>query len=43
MIQTEMQRQKKVTGKVHPCTGRTAHTGNRGIALLFLVHSTRKG
>jgi hypothetical protein len=37
-------------GKVHPpvqalklCTGRTAHKGSRGIALLFLDHGTRKG
>jgi len=25
------------------CTGRTAHTGSRGIALLFLDHGTRRG
>jgi len=25
------------------CTGRTVHTGSRGIALLFLDHSTRRG
>jgi len=25
------------------CTGRTAHRGNRGIALLFLDYGTRKG
>jgi hypothetical protein len=25
------------------CTGRTAHRGNRGIALLFHDHSTRRG
>ena len=25
------------------CTGRTAHRGNRGIALLFLGHGTRRG
>ena len=25
------------------CTGRTAHTGSKGIALLFLYHDTRKG
>jgi hypothetical protein len=25
------------------CTGRTAHKGSRGIALLFLDHSTRSG
>ena len=25
------------------CTGRTAHSGSRGIALLFLDHGTRKG
>jgi len=25
------------------CTGRTAHRGIRGIALLFLDHGTRKG
>ena len=25
------------------CTGRTAHRGNRGMALLFLDHGTRRG
>jgi len=25
------------------CTGRTAHTGSKGIALLFLDHGTRRG
>jgi hypothetical protein len=25
------------------CTGRTAHRGRRGIALLFLDHGTRRG
>jgi len=25
------------------CTGRTAHRGSRGIALLFLDHCTRRG
>jgi len=25
------------------CTGRTAHTGSRGMALLFLDHGTRRG
>ena len=25
------------------CTGRTAHSGSRGIALLFLDHGTRRG
>jgi len=25
------------------CTGRTAHRGSRGIALLFLDHTTRRG
>ena len=25
------------------CTGRTAHMGSRGIALLFLDHGTRRG
>ena len=25
------------------CTGRTVHMGNRGIALLFLDHGTRRG
>jgi len=25
------------------CSGRTAHKGNRGIALLFLEHGTRRG
>ena len=25
------------------CTGRTAHRGSRGIALLFHDHGTRKG
>jgi len=29
--------------KVDPCTGRTAHRGRRGIALLFLDHYTRRG
>ena len=29
--------------KVHPCTGRTAHTGSRGIAPLFLDQGTRRG
>jgi len=39
----------KVKGKVHPCTGtealtgRTAHRGSRGLALLFLYHGTRSG
>jgi hypothetical protein len=30
-------------GKVHPCTGRTAHKGSRGTALLFHDHDTRRG
>jgi len=36
-------------GKMHPCkalrlcTGRAAHRGSRGIALLFLDHGTRRG
>jgi len=30
-------------GKVHRCTGRTAHRGSRGIARLFLDHGTRRG
>ena len=25
------------------CTDRTAHRGNRGLALLFLDHGTRRG
>jgi len=25
------------------CTGRTAHRGSRGIALLFLAHGSRRG
>jgi hypothetical protein len=25
------------------CTGRTAHRGSRGIALIFLDHGTRRG
>ena len=25
------------------CTGRTAHSGSRGTALLFLDHGTRRG
>jgi len=39
----------KVKGKAHPCkalrlyTGRTAHRGSRGIALLFLDHGTISG
>ena len=28
---------------LRPCTGRTAHRGSRGIALLFLDHGTRRG
>ena len=28
---------------VRLCTGRTAHRGSRGIALLFLYHGTRRG
>jgi hypothetical protein len=28
---------------LRPCTGRTAHRGNRGIALPFLDHGTRRG
>jgi hypothetical protein len=40
---------KRKVGKVHPvqalrlCSGRTAHRGSRGIALLFHDHSTRRG
>ena len=30
-------------GKVHPCTGRTAHRESRGIALPFHDHGTRRG
>jgi hypothetical protein len=30
-------------GKVHPCTGRTAHMGSRGVALPFHDHGTRRG
>jgi hypothetical protein len=33
----------KKKGKVHPCTGCTAYRGNRGIALLFHDHGTRRG
>jgi len=29
-------------GKVHPCTGHSAHRESRGIALLFLNHGTRR-
>ena len=28
---------------LRPCTGRTAHRGSRGIALLFLDHGSRRG
>jgi hypothetical protein len=35
--------QVKRWGKVHPCTGRTAHRGSRGIALPFLDQGTRRG
>jgi len=28
---------------LRPCTGRTAHRGSRGIALLFLDNGTRRG
>ena len=30
-------------GKGHPCTGRTAQKGSRGIALTFHDHGTRRG
>jgi len=33
----------KGKGKVYPSTGRTAHRGSRGIAVLFLDHGTRRG
>jgi len=39
----------KVKGKctlvqaLRPCTGHMAHRESRGIALLFLDHSTRRG
>ena len=32
-----------VAYKLHPCTGRTAHRGSRGIALPFHDHGTRRG
>jgi len=32
----------KGKGKVHPCTGRTAHRGCRGLSLLFLDHGISK-
>ena len=32
-----------IKGKGHPCTGRTAHRGSRGIALPFHDHGTRRG
>jgi len=28
---------------LRPCTGRTAHRGSRGIAVLFIDHGTRRG
>ena len=34
---------EKVKSKVHSCTGRTAHRGSRGIALLFLDLDTTMG
>jgi hypothetical protein len=34
---------RKVKVKVHPCTGRTAHRGSRGIALPYHDHDTRRG
>ena len=33
----------KGKGKVHRCTGSTAHRGSGGITLLFLDHGTRRG
>jgi hypothetical protein len=35
--------EKKVKVKVHPCTGRTAHRGSGGTALVFLNHGTGRG
>ena len=32
-----------VNKEVHPCTGRTAHRGSRGIALPFRDHGTKRG
>ena len=43
MHNEEVLRIVKGKGKVHPCTGCTAHWGSRGIALLFFDHSTRRG
>ena len=43
------QMQVEGKGNVHPCTGtrlctgRTAHKGSRGIAVLFHDHGTRRG
>jgi len=35
--------EKGIKGKGHPCTGRTAHRGSRGKALLFHDHGTGRG
>ena len=50
-MRKDLRLERKVKGKVkctvvqalRLCTGRTAHRGIRGIALLFLVHGTRRG
>ena len=39
----EVKVQCTVVQSLGPCTGRTAHRGSRGIALLFLDHGTRSG
>jgi hypothetical protein len=42
-VKTPISTLAKVKGKVLPCTGRTAHRGSRGIALLYLDHGSRRG
>jgi hypothetical protein len=40
---TDKFRAIKGNGKVHPCTGRTAHRRSRGIHIPFHDHGTRRG
>ena len=43
MVLTEGKVQCTLAQALRLCTGRTAHRGSRGIALLFLDHGTRRG
>ena len=46
-VEDQLEREKKVkvtlVQALRLCTGRTAHKGSRGIALLFHDHDTRRG